>query len=127
MVRRRASAPTALVLQPSNVPLIRGAPKFILPSPPTENAIYLAIHRRLGRTSNAARVTPLKEMPRLEYPIGVYGFGTTSSRSPDSFKTRRSHSLSFLEDHPSEARSNSIDSSEYRAEFSSPSPARSED
>ncbi|KAI8451905.1 hypothetical protein BY996DRAFT_4564308, partial [Phakopsora pachyrhizi] len=66
MVRRRASAPTALVLQPSNVPLIRGAPKFILPSPPTENAIYLAIHRRLGRTSNAARVTPLKEMPRLE-------------------------------------------------------------
>lgn len=67
MVRRRASAPSALMLLPASVPLIRGQPKFILPSPPSEYAtIHLADHRKLSDNYEKYRLTPVKELPRLK-------------------------------------------------------------
>ncbi|PLW12581.1 hypothetical protein PCASD_16850 [Puccinia coronata f. sp. avenae] len=67
MVRRRASAPSALMLLPATVPLVRGQPKFILPSPPSEYAtIYLADHRKLSDNYQKYRLAPIKELPRLK-------------------------------------------------------------
>lgn len=39
MGRRRVTAPSPLVLHPSNVPLRRGQPKFVIPSPPSCQAL----------------------------------------------------------------------------------------
>ncbi|KAH9454591.1 hypothetical protein MJO28_007592 [Puccinia striiformis f. sp. tritici] len=67
MVRRRASAPSALMLQPATVPLVRGQPKFVLPSPPSEYAIiHLADHRKLSDNYYKYKLEPLKELPRLK-------------------------------------------------------------
>ncbi|MBW0550832.1 hypothetical protein O181_090547 [Austropuccinia psidii MF-1] len=89
MGRRRASVPSALVLKPSTVPLIRGAPKFVLPSLPSENAIHLAVQHRLSRANDVSRLGPLKEMPRLEFPVGVYGFGLQNLSSPSLSGSRQ--------------------------------------
>lgn len=68
MVRRRASAPSALMLLPASVPLVRGQPKFILPSPPSEYAtIHLADHKKLSDNCyNFKNLEPIKELPRLK-------------------------------------------------------------
>ncbi|PLW19657.1 hypothetical protein PCANC_08935 [Puccinia coronata f. sp. avenae] len=51
----------------TTVPLVRGQPKFILPSPPSEYAtIYLADHRKLSDNYQKYRLAPIKELPRLK-------------------------------------------------------------
>ncbi|EGG09940.1 uncharacterized protein MELLADRAFT_71142 [Melampsora larici-populina 98AG31] len=79
MPRRRNSAPTSLLLVSPTKPLIRGAPKFVIPSPPSTQAIHLAEHHRSKRFETKTNVGPLKEMPKLEFPVGVYGFSPSST------------------------------------------------
>jgi len=55
------------MLLPASVPLVRGQPKFVLPSPPSEYAtIYLADHRKLSDNHHKYKLEPLKELPRLK-------------------------------------------------------------
>ncbi|KAG0147322.1 hypothetical protein CROQUDRAFT_76726 [Cronartium quercuum f. sp. fusiforme G11] len=83
MGRRRCSAPSSLILVPPTMPLIRGAPKFTIPSPPSNKVIHLAEQHRLKRFETNRTLSPLKDLPRLEFPVGVYGFSTTG-HSPTS-------------------------------------------
>lgn len=107
MGRRRSSAPSSLILIPATIPLIRGAPKFILPSPPSNQAIHLSDHRRMKPLDHRSDLGPLKPMPRLEFPIGIYGFGSPLpssgflSPNPLEFRNRQEGLKSSLSDLPS--------------------------